>query len=95
MATLVTGQLPCPYCQKPCNFGIDRDGKGRSSRLVCYDCNLTIQFRRVGNAGIRMEQEATGNKATEHDNTRDSAADGEGDIRTPGTSNGRRVSDWV
>ena len=61
MPTTWIGQMVCPFCEKPKRFGIDRNGEGRTSRMMCRECGAVIVLERESGIGGRVESQIATN----------------------------------
>ncbi len=60
MGMKVIGWVKCPLCAAQARFGIDREGQGRTARIVCLHCWGQVQLPRDGEHAADLESRARG-----------------------------------
>ena len=54
MAVFWKGRMLCPWCQESARVGIEKDGIGKTYRLICDTCGLNAQVGMRTPAGRKV-----------------------------------------
>ena len=83
MATKWIGELACKWCEKESRVGIEKDGEGRTYRVMCGYCGIVEQagFSTAAGQQIAKALEQAANGAGSDGNEVDAWMTG-GDINT-------------
>ena len=71
MATKWIEELACKWCERECRVGIEKDGEGRTYRVMCGYCGIVEQAGFSTSAGqqiaVALKQAATGAASDDDD----------------------------
>ncbi len=56
MAVKWLGEIQCPWCDGKARAGVEKDGNGRTYRVICVGCGATTQAGRNLPAGRKIAQ---------------------------------------
>ena len=55
MAVYWKGRMKCPWCQESARAGIEKDGLGKTFRVICDTCGLNAQVGLRTPAGRKVQ----------------------------------------